>query len=92
MASPNTNRKAKKSSNDLYNTPEDALEAAWSAGVFDSFESYWDPCDGLGAISDFLEGKGKTVYRSDIVAYREGLEVVDFLKVKAGHYPANCLR
>jgi hypothetical protein len=80
MASPNTSRNVSKDGSDLYNTPVEALEAAYEAGIFDRFNVYYDPCDGLGAISDFLESKGKKVYRSDLFDYERGnCKQIDFL-------------
>lgn len=79
MASPNTGRKESKDSDDLYNTPLAALDAAWEEGIFDQYDVYYDPCDGLGAISDFLESKGKKVYRGDLVDYDRNVDIGDFL-------------
>ena len=43
MTSPNTKRNVDKSSNDLYNTPLDALEAAWVADIFDAHDVIMTP-------------------------------------------------
>jgi hypothetical protein len=90
-SSPNTKRNVDKSSNDLYNTPTDALEAAWEDGVFHKFDVYWDPCNGLGKISDFLESKGKKVYRSDIEDYGNADFVIDFLECKSLPEGVECI-
>lgn len=91
MASSNTKRVASKSEDDLYNTPTEALEAAWNEGLFDPFEVYYDPCNGLGKISDFLISKGKKVYTSDIVDYGCQDHVVDFLKVESIPEDVECI-
>lgn len=87
MASPNTARKETVSSNDLYNTPIEALEAAWSDGVFKGHYNFLDPCDGLGVISDFLESKGLTVTRSDIDPIGDKVWRQDFLQLKPENSP-----
>ena len=79
MATSNTKRNVGKSGLDLYNTPTDALEAAYEAGIFDKFQRYWDPCNGLGKISDFLKDKGKKVITSDVNDYGKQDWVEDFL-------------
>lgn len=40
----------------------------------------WEPCDGLGHISDTLANNGYDVRRSDIVSRGRDIEVMDFLK------------
>lgn len=70
---------------ELYNTPEVAMDAFTT--IFPSFDSYtwWDPCDGLGGISDYLSEKGAKVYRSDTVKRRDcknWLGSLDFLKAQ----------
>lgn len=89
MASPNTTRKEKTSSNDLYNTPIEALEAAWCAGIFDQFRNYHDPCNGLGEISNFLNSRGKSCTTADIIDYGNGATVEDFLTY--GCFGAECI-
>ncbi len=79
MASPNTARKEVTSSNDLYNTPIEALEAAWAAGIFDRFSDYHDPCNGLGEISNFLNSHGRKCTTADIVDYGNNAMIQDFL-------------
>jgi len=82
LTSVNTKRKASKSSNDLYNTPTEALESAYNECIFDKFNTYYDPCDGLGNISNFLKSKGKKVICSDIEDYGKNHCIkADFLQV-----------
>jgi hypothetical protein len=90
MASPNTARKEVTSSNDLYNTPIEALEAAWAAGIFDQFLHYHDPCNGLGEIANFLNTHGKKCTAADIIDYQNFALVEDFLLTNTAHL-ASCL-
>lgn len=66
MASSNTKRKVKKEGLDLYRTSVTAMKSAINAGVFDDVSSAYDPCDGLGGISNPLEEAGIPVHRTDI--------------------------
>lgn len=92
MASPNTNRTSDTDVNDLYSTPRDALQAAWEEGVFDKYQVYYDPCDGLGDISDFLESKGKKVYRGDLIKYpNRNSKLEDFLEIKTLDMHVDCI-
>lgn len=73
MASVNTKRQqsSKIESNELYNTPTIALESFYKQypEVFDSYNKSYDPCNGLGKISNFLKGIGKECVTSDLVDY-----------------------
>lgn len=85
MASPNTKRDVSKGGDDLYITPPVALESFYEQyrSVIDQFNVFLDPCDGLGAISNFLESKGKKVYRYDLVDYTGRLDkVTNFLELE----------
>lgn len=83
MASVNTKRKPKSEieSNELYNTPEIALESFYDqySYIFDDYKKYYDPCNGLGNISNFLKSIGKECITSDIVDYGCQDSVQDFL-------------
>jgi hypothetical protein len=85
MASSNTKRKDKSeiSENELYNTPLIALESFYTQfpEVFDQYDTYYDPCSGLGAISSFLKGLGKTVVTGDLIDYGYQDSVGDFLAI-----------
>lgn len=85
MATANTKRTHSEDPNDLYNTEPLATLAAIKQGILPLDKHYWDPCDGLGGISDVLEGEGATVTRTDLIAY-PGRETVckpaDFLKTQ----------
>lgn len=78
MASANSKRNKKEEieKNELYSTPHNAVEEFYQQypEVFDKHKVFYDPCDGLGHISDFLESIGKKVYRRDIVDYRNKLD------------------
>lgn len=71
MASPNTKKTKDIEQNELYNTPEIALESFYEQfpEVFDSHFVYFDPCNGLGKISNFLQSLDKKVYTNDIIDY-----------------------
>jgi len=80
MASPNTTRKA-AAGVDLYNTPVEAVTAAIGRGIFDGFNRFWDPCDGLGGISHPLIDARFDVVTSDLIDYGLGQDLKgDFLK------------
>lgn len=84
MASSNTKRDVDKEGDDLYITPLIALDSFYDqySEWVEQFDVFLDPCDGLGAISDWLESKGKKVYRWDLKDYRGKLdEQKDFLSV-----------
>lgn len=91
MASPNTKTNKDTENNHLYNTPIEALEAAWAEGIFERFDVYYDPCNGLGKISDFLKSKGKNVHTSDLVDYGNADFVQDFLKVVRAPRGTQCI-
>lgn len=66
MVTANTSRKEKSSSNDLYTTPREALDAIWDKIEDDIDKSYpysWsnpkilEPCAGLHDITEYLEDK-----------------------------------
>lgn len=83
MVSPNTRRNLDADPNDLYETSREAVELAIKAGVFDGIKSVYDPCDGLGGITNVLEELlGIRTIRSDKFVYEGTSErtwVVDFL-------------
>lgn len=88
MADPSvkTKKKSEKEPNNLYNTPSEALEAVESQyGLLGYYDSYYDPCNGLGKISEYLKDLGKEVITGDLVDYSQyGSEadyIEDFLKV-----------
>ncbi len=94
MASPNTKRDVSKGGDDLYITPPVALESFYEQyrSVIDQFQVFLDPCDGLGSISDFLESKGKKVYRYDLIDYRGKLDKeVDFLTLESIPEDVECI-
>lgn len=62
---------------DLYCTHPVAVEKLLSLEKFST--DIWEPCCGLGHISDTLEAHGHNVRKSDIISRREDIEVLDFL-------------
>lgn len=83
MASANSKRVAKKEGVDLYNTPIEALEGIQGEyQAFNNWDTYYDPCSGLGKISEYLKNLGKKVYTSDIVDYGHQDNIEDFLKIE----------
>lgn len=95
MASVNTKRKPKVEieSNELYNTPDIALESFYDQypEVFGWYNKYYDPCNGLGKISNFLKGIGKECVTSDIVDYGCQDFVQDFLTLEELPEGVDCL-
>lgn len=79
MATANTRRNPSDDPLELYNTEERAVTAALKAGVFEGTCALWDPCDGLGGLSDPLMAAGIDVFRSDIAARGRGIVEMDFL-------------
>lgn len=83
MASPNTNRKVKSAGLDLYNTPLQALEGLHNTHpeVLNSSEVYYEPCNGLGKISNYLlKQVGKKVYTSDLYDYTDVGAIQDYVQ------------
>lgn len=80
MASPNTKKNKNTEVNDLYNTPIEALEGFYKSfpEVFDSYDVYFDPCNGLGKISSFLKKNMCKVYTSDLIDYCDSGEISDY--------------
>lgn len=68
MASSNTKRDEKQSSNDLYTTPVQALSAVWSFMRKDISmdDNILEPCAGMNDIASFLVNKGYTVYTNEL--------------------------
>lgn len=94
MSSPNTKRNVNMEGDDLYITPHIALESFYSQykHVINKFDVFLDPCDGLGAISDWLESKGKKVYRYDLKDYRGKVDKeVDFLSLETIPEDVECI-
>lgn len=93
MASPNTKYNKNKEVNDLYNTPIEALEGFYSQypECFDQYNVFYDPCNGLGKISDFLRSIGKKVYTSDLIDYSTGDDIQDFLELEELPKDVQCI-
>ena len=81
MASVNTKKNKDTEENHLYNTPKDAMVAANNAGLFDNFDFYYDPCSGIGNISEFLYDIGKSCQTSDLIDYGYQQEIKNFLEI-----------
>lgn len=62
---------------DLYCTHPDAVKAL--THIEDFCQHIWEPCDGLGHISDTLIAKGYDVRRSDLYTRGRNIEQIDFL-------------
>lgn len=62
---------------DLYCTHPKAVEELLKLEKFSN--CIWEPCDGLGHISDTLINRGYYVRRSDIITRNRGIEQLDFL-------------
>lgn len=81
MASANTKRNDDADPRNLYNTLPDAVESATAAGVFKQLKTFWDPCNGLGRLSNALEAETgvKCGVRSDKYDYGRCDDIIDFL-------------
>ena len=62
---------------DLYCTHPTAVTELLKFEKFS--QNIWEPCDGLGHISDTLTANGYNVRRSDIVTRGRGIEQIDIL-------------
>lgn len=62
---------------DLYCTHPDAVKALLGLEKFSN--RIWEPCDGLGHISDVLIAAGHEVRRSDLYTRGRDIEQLDFL-------------
>ncbi len=88
MATPNTKRDEKQSSNDLYTTPKEALDAIWSYLRDDIHldDNILEPCDGMHDISNYLKQRGYCVTTNELYPV-EGYKYdtnVDFLDENNG--------
>jgi hypothetical protein len=82
MATANTKRASDAHPLDLYNTEAWATQLAINAGVFDQERNrlMWDPCDGLGDLSNMLVANGFNVRVSDKYDHaNRGITLLDFL-------------
>ena len=82
MASTNTKRTLDVEVNNLYNTPIEALEGFYKSfpEVFDSYNVYFDPCNGLGNISRYLKSQNAKVITSDLIDYADNGEISDYIQ------------
>lgn len=80
MATANTHRSDNADPLDLYNTDVVATRMAIEGGVFNSAGKLWDPCDGLGDMSNVLKAYGFDVETSDKYDHVDrGVMLLDFL-------------
>lgn len=92
MATSNTKRNVEADKNGLYSTSKESLDAAYIAGLFENYDVFYDPCNGLGDISDYLESKGKKVYRNDLLDYgTKYTSIGDFLEVESIPQDVECI-
>lgn len=70
--------KVRRAQLDLYCTHPKAVEELLKLESLPT--QIWEPCDGLGHISDTLAASGHIVRRSDIVSRGRDIEELDFLK------------
>lgn len=68
---------------DLYCTHPKAVEELLKLETFSP--QIWEPCDGLGHISDTLVAKGYNVRRSDITTRGRDIEQRNFLEMGGGN-------
>lgn len=72
MATANTKRNVSKDYSDLFNTPTLALEALFNHEefAFDKELSYFEPCNGKGAVSNFIkEHTGVQMVTNELFGY-----------------------
>lgn len=95
MATPNTKRDEKKSSNDLYTTPVEALNAIWPYLEKDNVVAcnLLEPCSGMHDITEYLTDKGAFVYTNELYPVKNYSYdyTLDFLEQnKLGKYHLIC--
>jgi hypothetical protein len=93
MTSANTKRNPNAETNDLYSTPKAALDCFYNQypEVFESYNTYYDPCNGLGDIADYLRSIGKVVITSDLIDYGLGDNIKDFLTLEEIDPEVDCI-
>lgn len=93
MATANTKRNKNTEANQLYNTPEIGLTSFYNQfpEVFDSYSLYFDPCNGLGKISNYLKNLGKDVITSDLIDYGDQDFVANFLELEELPSGVDCI-
>lgn len=93
MATANTKKSNNVEANELYSTPKIALSSFYHEypEVFEDFYTYYDPCNGLGDIADYLRSIGKEVITGDIIDYGNSDKVEDFLQVESLPKGVECI-
>ena len=66
MASPNSKRNKSKDCSDLYSTPEIALDKLFEVVDFSKDKKYFEPCAGIGIVSEYLREKGLYVVSNEL--------------------------
>lgn len=66
MASTNTKRDKSKDYSDLYSTPEVALDKLFEVVNFSKDKKYFEPCAGIGIVSEYLRKKGLHVVTNEL--------------------------
>lgn len=66
MASPNSRRDKSKEYSDLYSTPEIALDKLFEVVNFSKDKKYFEPCAGIGIVSEYLRNKGLYVVTNEL--------------------------
>lgn len=66
MATPNTKRDKGKDYSDLYSTPVEALDKLFGIVQFDNSKKYFEPCAGIGIVSEYLRNKGLYVVTNEL--------------------------
>lgn len=85
MASPNTKRDVTKSYSDLYTTPKEALDALCEVVQFDKGKTYFEPCKGIGSISDYMkEYHDITMVTNELFGYSESDFTEDYINPRKG--------
>lgn len=80
MATANTKRNVSKDYSDLYSTPREALEALIEVRGFDPDDTYFEPCNGIGGVSEFFkESLGIRMDTNELHGHKESDFKEDFL-------------
>ncbi|RLB66451.1 MAG: hypothetical protein DRH08_06195 [Deltaproteobacteria bacterium] len=82
MVSANTRRNLNAHKYDLYRTHPIATRSALKAGVFAEDDVIYDPCNGLGGITDALKMAGMICHTSDKFDYDIDDTIVDFFDIE----------
>lgn len=85
MNSASNHSKSERAEHDFYATPTRMVGELCKHEWFSP--QLWEPCVGMGHISNYFEDKGKPVLKSDIVQLIDDVHIQDIFAVTGNEYP-----